>query len=161
MKWKIMNSRTKVQIVVVLFSIVFCKMNMMAQTFQDSLDIMKPIDDFFIGMKTKDTALIRAQIFPYTKQFVTFVKTELGDTKINPTEVNGFLKAIVKDKASLLEEKIFHPKIKVDDVLATVWVDYEFWYNNQKLHTGVDAFTLVKMNRRWWIYAIVDTRKKL
>ncbi len=146
---------------IVLFFLVAPVILFKAQSVQDSLDMMKPIDDFFIGMKTKDTALIRAQIFPYTKQFVTFVKNDLGDTKINPTEVNGFLKAIVKDKASLLEEKIFNPKIKIDDVLATVWVDYEFWYNNKKLHTGVDAFTLVKMNRRWWIYAIVDTRKKL
>jgi hypothetical protein len=155
-----MNSRMVKRLVVVLLSIVFCKMNISAQSFQDSLDIMQPIDNFFTGMKTKDTAFIRAQIFPYTKQFVTIAKNDLGDTKINPTEVNGFLTAIAKDKINVFDERIFNPKIKMDEALATVWVDYEFWFNDKKLHTGVDAFTLIKVNKRWWIYAIVDTRKK-
>jgi hypothetical protein len=145
----------------ILFLFVFCLIDTRAQSFQDSLDIMKPINAFFIGMKAKDTASIRSQIYPGIKQFVTFSKNKQGNTKIDVTEINGFLNAIAKDKLNVFDERIFNPKIKIDESLATVWVDYEFWLNDKKLHTGVDAFTLIKVNNRWWIYGIVDTRKKL
>jgi Putative lumazine-binding len=143
-----------------LFLIVFQVLDFKAQTNQDSLDIMKPINAFFLGMKQLDTTLIHQQLHPSLNYLRTFRKNKNGETKIDSTRVHDFMKAIVKDKSAQLEEKIYNPKLLMDDILASVWVDYEFWYNGKFSHSGVDVFTLIKVNAIWQIAAIVDTRKR-
>jgi hypothetical protein len=131
-----------------------------AQSQKDSLEIMQSINNFFLGMKIKDTVLLKAQILPSIKYFRTFNKDKNGFTKIDSTPVSLFIATIGKDKENSFDERIFNPTIKVNDVLATVWVDYEFWYNGKKSHTGVNAFTMLLVNNKWQIAAVVDTRKK-
>jgi hypothetical protein len=145
---------------IVLFLLSYSLMDAKAQSQKDSLDIMKSIHNFFLGMKMKDTVLIKAQILPSVKYFQTFNKDKNGFTKIDSTPVRLFLASIGNDKSNKFDERIFNPIVKIDDVLATVWVDYEFWYNGKKTHTGVDAFTMLFVNNKWQITAVVDTRKK-
>jgi hypothetical protein len=145
---------------IVLFLFAFCLIGVSAQSHKDSLEIMKSINNFFLGMKMKDTVLLKAQIHPSTKYFQTFSKDKRALTKIDSTPVSLFIASIGNDQSNSFDERIFNPVIKIDDVLATVWVDYEFWYNGKKTHTGVDAFTMLLVNNKWQIAAVVDTRKK-
>ncbi len=131
-----------------------------AQFQKDSLEIMTSINHFFLGMKQQDTALMHQQMHSSLNYMRTFRKNKDGQTKIDAISTKDFLLAIVKDKSAQLEEKISRPKIFVDDVLATVWVDYEFWYNGKFSHAGVDAFTLIMVDEVWQIAAVVDTRKR-
>jgi hypothetical protein len=144
----------------ILFLFAFCLHDARAQSQKDSLEIMKSINNFFMGMKTKDTTLLKAQIYPSVKYFQTFNKDKKGFTKIDSTPINLFIASIGNDKSNSFDERIFNPVVKIDDVLATVWVDYEFWYNGKKTHTGVDAFTMLLVNNKWQIASVVDTRKK-
>jgi hypothetical protein len=145
---------------IVLFLFAYCFLEAKAQSQKDSLEIMQSIHNFFLGMKTKDTILLKAHIYPSTKYFQTFEKDKKGLTKIDSTPVRLFIASIGNDQSNSFDERIFNPVVKIDDVLATVWVDYEFWYNGKKTHTGVDAFTMLHVNNKWLITAITDTRKK-
>jgi hypothetical protein len=126
----------------------------------DSGAIMTPIYDFFSGMRKQDTSLIRLQMHEKANHLLTFRLNKEGKTKIDSISVSDFLKAVVKDKNAVLDEKILNPQIHNDSPLATVWVDYEFWYNGKLSHGGVDAFTLIKVNDLWKIIQVVDTHKK-
>jgi hypothetical protein len=145
-------------IMILCVLVCYCK-DLNAQSLSDSLAIMQPINNFFLGMKQQDTTFIKQQLHPNLHHLNTFRKNKAGLTKIDSIRTRDFMLSIAKNKGAQLEEKIFRPKILLDDVLATVWVDYEFWYNGKLSHTGVDAFTLIKVEAGWQIIAVVDTRK--
>ena len=59
-----------------------------------------------------------------------------------------------------LEEPIWDPVVEVSDRLATVWVKYAFYADEQFSHCGVDAFQLFKSEQGWKIFQIADTRRR-
>ena len=59
-----------------------------------------------------------------------------------------------------IEERITNYDIKIDDPLASVWAEYEFYIDGKLSHKGVDAFQLFKSNAGWKIIQICDTRRK-
>ena len=71
-----------------------------------------------------------------------------------------FVNIIGQPKVQVLNEPIWNQKIQIDDNLASVWVDYAFYVDDQFSHCGVDAFHLVKLDGQWKIFHLVDTRRK-
>ncbi len=44
--------------------------------------------------------------------------------------------------------------------MANAWTPYEFWYNGNFSHCGVNSFQLIKKDEKWKIIYLVDTRRK-
>jgi hypothetical protein len=130
-----------------------------AQTAEEQA-VLLPIKQLFLGMQNKDTNMIKAQMHKNTWYFYTYRYNKNGELKIDTSTLKNFTTSIGNLNEQQIEEKIFKPIVKIDEPLATVWVDYEFWLNNKLSHIGVDAFTLVKIGNEWKITGIVDTRKK-
>ncbi|HEX9164582.1 MAG TPA: VOC family protein, partial [Gemmatimonadales bacterium] len=59
-----------------------------------------------------------------------------------------------------LEERIYNPEVRLDDHLATVWVEYDFLVNGAVSHCGVDSYQLVRTADGWRILQIVDTQRR-
>ena len=44
--------------------------------------------------------------------------------------------------------------------MANAWTPYQFWFNDQFSHCGVNSFQLIKVDNTWKIFFLVDTRRK-
>lgn len=127
--------------------------------FAQEKEVQKTIDDFFVGLNSKDTTTIRKQCY---KDIVvqTILKTKIGN-QLKTDNFNDFLVSIATIPAEvIIEEKLLDYKIEVDGNLAHVWTPYEFYVNGVLSHKGVNSFTLFKENFDWQIIHVIDTRRR-
>jgi hypothetical protein len=126
-------------------------------TAEDSVKAV--ITQFFTGMKTGDTAAIRA-IFTEGVIFQTTARTKEGEVTVRTEAVENFLKFIAKEEKGAADERITFGQVLVDGALASVWTPYNFYYKGQFAHCGVNSFQMVKINGNWRIQYLIDTRRK-
>lgn len=127
--------------------------------FSQKNDVKKVIDNFFIGLNSKDTIVINLSCHPDIF-LQTILNTKDGD-KLKTDSFPDFLKSIATiPKDVTIEEKSLKYEIKIDGSLAHVWTPYEFYIDKKLSHKGVNSFTLVKENDKWLIIHVIDTRKK-
>jgi hypothetical protein len=60
---------------------------------------------------------------------------------------------------NILDERIRFDVIRIDGALAIVWALYQFYYKGKFSHCGADSFQLVRINGKWKIQYLVDTRR--
>lgn len=125
----------------------------------DSIEIMTIITDVFDGMRTNDSSKISRHMHPRVK--MQSVNLNGDDTKISLIgEASGWLAAVASEKDQIWDERTYNYQIQSKDRLASVWMDYAFYVGEQFSHCGVNSFQLVKMNEKWKIIYIIDTRKQ-
>lgn len=127
--------------------------------FSQEKEVQKTIDDFFVGLNSKDTIAIRKQCY---KDVIvqTILKTKQGN-QLKTDDFKSFLVSISAIPVEVkIEEKILNYKIEIDGNLAHVWIPYEFYVNGNISHKGVNSFTLFKENTEWQIIYIIDTRRR-
>ena len=121
----------------------------------DEQNIAQIVNSLFTAMHQSDGNKIKSLFAPEGRLMST---DEAG--KINVITVDQFSQMINQAVKGSLEEKISGMEIKIDDNLATVWAEYDFFYNKALQHCGVDAFQLFKGTSGWKIIQISDTRRK-
>ena len=91
------------------------------------------VETFFEGFHNKDSLVINSVIDSSFNINTTSFKKNDGILR----NINGanFVSAIIsRPDSPIWEEKLFSFDIKIDEPLANVWVDYEFWIDD-KLRT--------------------------
>lgn len=121
--------------------------------------IMKVINEVFIAMRTNDSTLLKNCFIDNPNSFTAYVDKE-GNSKLVTDDFQRFVDAIGKPKDQVWSEPIWDEKVNIDGNLASVWVDYAFFVDDQFSHCGVDAFHLIKQEDQWKIFHLVDTRRK-
>jgi hypothetical protein len=129
----------------------------LAQSAEDSVKTV--INNLFTGMKTADPVLLRS-CFSDSAIMQTIGRNKEGKTIVRNDGVQGFIDFVGKEKPGAAEERIIFETIKIDGPLAIVWTPYNFYYNGQFSHCGVNSFQLVKFNGVWKIQYLIDTRRK-
>ncbi len=137
---------------------VFLSLKVSAQINQDSLDINQTISNLFIGMKTGDSSLVKSSFHPEVK-LETIFKTKTGETRLQNEQLKNFLTALGTPHDGVWNEKIIKTNIQVDQIMAHVWTDYKFYLNDKFIHCGVNSIQLVKLNSKWKIVHLIDTRR--
>lgn len=109
----------------------------------------------FDGMRTRDTAAMRAAFVPnasmqsLTAQGVTF------------DSIGRWISSVGRARTGLvLDERLANPIVQVSGDLASVWVDYWLFVGDRLSHCGVDAIHLSRQSGAWRIFSIVDTRQQ-
>ena len=87
----------------------------------------------------------------------------MGCTRATPSILGGIvinmnIANIPKDRK--FEEKLLDFSIQVDGNMANAWTPYEFWYQEELSHCGVNSFQLIKEDDKWKIIYLVDTRRR-
>ena len=136
---------------------VLCMLAANAQSAEDS--VKQVISDFFMSMKRSDSSGIRATLSPAV-HFET-IQTK-PDASFSPKQesITDFLSGIARTPAGALDERIRFDLVRVDGPLAIVWTPYEFYYNDKYSHCGVNSFQLVRIQDKWLIQYVIDTRRK-
>lgn len=126
----------------------------------EKAEVKKTIEGFFKAFHQQDSVKLKAFAVPETvMQSIGMDKN--GQAVLSSSEYSQFLKSIVSIPADKkFEEKIFGYTIQVDGLMANVWTPYEFWYDGQLSHCGVNSFQLMKVDSKWKILYIIDTRRK-
>jgi len=121
--------------------------------------IKEPINNLFEGMRKSDAALIKSA-FSETAVLQTIKKNKEGKLIVENENVADFLTAITKPHADVYDERIVFETIKIDGPLASVWTPYKFYVGTTFSHCGVDSYQLVKIDGKWKIQYLIDTRRK-
>ncbi len=86
--------------------------------------------------------------------------TKDGVQKNSGGEVIGFINAIGTPHDEVWDEHISNLAVKIDGDVAQAWMDYSFFVGDKFSHCGVNAMHLIRMDGKWKIFQIVDTRRK-
>jgi hypothetical protein len=129
-------------------------------TAQSDVDSVKAVvNKMFEGMKNADSEMLRT-CFADSVIFQTITRTKEGNFLVRNESVNGFIESISKLEKGAADEKISFETIKIDGPLAVVWTPYNFYYNGQFSHCGVNSFHLVRFKDGWKIQYLIDTWRK-
>ena len=124
---------------------------------QEDQAVVTVIKRLFDGMRTRDTALMRAQFAPEARMIAIDKKS--GAPTVRAMDPSGWIGAVGKGSGPAWDERIFDPVVHVDDDIAQAWVYYEFWLGPKLSHCGYDAFELVKLSAGWKLTQVTDSRR--
>ena len=145
------------QILILLTAVIFGIIPTQAQSAEDSIKTV--INKMFEAMKNAD-ALSLTQAFADSAIFQTIVKNKDGKTMVKTEQVKGFIDFVSKQQKGAADERITFEVIKIDGPLAIAWTPYKFYYNGQFSHCGANSFQLVRLDGKWKIQYLIDTRRK-
>ena len=125
-----------------------------AQSDQDR--ILESVRLLFDGMRTRDTALMRAQFSPNAK--LAGVNGRDGETRHTLDDPSAWIGAVGKGTGAIWDERIFDPVVQVDGNIAHVWTYYEFWLGPKLSHCGYASIFYVRLKEGWRIGQVADSR---
>lgn len=138
---------------------IFALCNLSAQSKVEKDKVMKPIHQLFEGMKKGDSTLVR-QSFHSTARMQTIAFNQEKQPVVVGESLDRFLKAIATPHPEIYDERILKYEVQIDDNLAAVWTEYEFYVGKNFSHCGVNAFQLVKnAENEWKIIQVIDSFK--
>lgn len=79
---------------------------------------------------------------------------------ISNASKNDFVNSIARSNVGDLDEQVSDMEVLVDGGLATIWMDYTFYYQGVLSHCGVNSFTLARNENQWKIVSLADSRRK-
>jgi len=129
----------------------------MAQAEKDA--VMQVVNQVFEAMRTNDSTLLKKSFVVNPNMFTAIIDSE-GQSQLKSGDFSRFINAVGQPKDQVWNEPIWNEKVEIDGNLASVWVDYAFYVDDQFSHCGVDAFHLIKQSDGWKIFHLVDTRRK-
>ena len=143
----------------ILMFILCFGLNVNAQKSENE-NVKAKIIEFFDAFHKQDTSALKAMV---TEKIIlqSISINKEGKTILKEENYNQFVKniaSIPKDKK--FEEKLLDFSIQVDGHMANAWTPYEFWYQGEFSHCGVNSFQLIKDDGTWKIIYLVDTRRK-
>lgn len=127
------------------------------QTAEDS--VKSTIQQLFTGMKQAHAELVK-DAFADSAVMQTIRRKSDGSFFVQTESVSRFVELIRTLKKDSADERIQFESIQLDGPLASVWTPYRFYYNGNFSHCGINSFQLVRINGRWKIQYLIDTRRK-
>ena len=138
---------------------LFFSPSLIAQNYEND-SVKQTIVYFFDAFHKQDTIKLKAMAKGNINMQSISVNHE-GKTHLDENDYNSFVKniaSIPNDKT--FEEKILGFDIKIDGNMANAWTPYEFWFDGNFSHCGINSFQLIKEEKTWKIIYLVDTRRK-
>ena len=120
--------------------------------------VLAVLERLFDGMRAADSSMVRSTLHPDVR-LVSLADGESGPV-LRSEPMDGFIEAVGTPHEEVWDERIWDPEVKIDGPLATVWVPYAFYLDEELSHCGVDAFQLFHGTEGWKIFQIADTRRR-
>ena len=142
-----------------LLSIILVLNGVLCQA-QSSVDSVKAaVNELFTAMRNSDSSAL-VSCFTDSGILQTIVEAKENGVVVKSEPLHTFGSVIAKIKKSDADERIVFDIVKVDGPLAMVWAPYEFYYQGNFSHCGIDCFQLVRNKGKWKIQYLIDTRRK-
>ncbi|WP_242204412.1 nuclear transport factor 2 family protein [Aestuariivivens insulae] len=126
----------------------------------ETFEVRKTVDTFFEGFHKGDTTLMKSVMMDKVL-LQTAYRNKEGQDVLVTDELQKLVDAIAKRPADQKwDERLLDYSIQVDGNMANAWTPYEFWFNGEFNHCGVNSFQLFKDGTQWKIIYLIDTRRK-
>ncbi|MEM8484038.1 MAG: hypothetical protein AAF564_00755 [Bacteroidota bacterium] len=125
----------------------------------DSTAIMAAIEVFFDGLAAKDSTAMLSVVDRDMRVVLTSSMAN-GDPLMRSIPIEDFTTFIVGQQDTAMLETYWDPSIRVHDNLATVWISYNFYFNDTLDHCGEDTFQFFRSLDGWKIIALADTQRR-
>ena len=125
----------------------------------EKIKVKAAVDTFFEGFHKGDTTLMKSVMLgKFTTQ--TAYRRDGKDVLITE-ESSKLIRAVASRPADQKwDERLLNYSIQVDGNMANAWTPYEFWYNDEFSHCGVNSFQLFNDGKHWKIIYLMDTRRR-
>jgi hypothetical protein len=137
-----------------LICLAFCNC-IQAQSADDS--VRSAVNQLFTAMKDADSALLVSS-FADSAILQTIIEKN-GKVVVKTEAVGDFAAQVAKMEKNILDERIKFDVVRIDGALAIVWAPYQFYYKGKFSHCGADSFQLLRINGKWKIQYLIDTRR--
>jgi len=137
-----------------LICLAFCNC-IQAQSADDS--VRSAVNQLFTAMKDADSALLVSS-FADSAILQTIIEKN-GKVVVKTEAVGDFAAQVAKMEKNILDERIKFDVVRIDGALAMVWAPYQFYYKGEFSHCGTDSFQLMRINGKWKIQYLIDTRR--
>ena len=145
------------RILILLTATIFISTNTKAQSPEDSVKAV--VNQLFAAMKGANAAMLK-EAFADSAVLQTIRRKQDGTFFVQDEKISDFVEQIGKAKKDSLDERITFETVKIDGPLAIAWTPYKFYYAGNFSHCGVNSFQLVRINGRWKIQFLIDTRRR-
>ena len=122
-------------------------------------EVRAVIDQLFDGMRAGDSTAVRATFHPEAALYTTFTDPQ-GNRQLRQGSVDDFATAVGTPHDEVWDEHIWDVEIRVDDNLASAWMQYGFYLGENFSHCGVNSFQLFRTDEGWKTIYLVDTRRR-
>ncbi len=124
----------------------------------EEAEVITVVERLFDAMRAGDSTAVRALFHPTARLVTTGVRE--GTPVLQAESVDRFVAAVGSPRTEVWDERIWNVEARVDDNLATAWMDYAFFLGERFSHCGVNAFQLFRTAEGWRIIQIADTRRR-
>lgn len=123
-------------------------------------EVKAAVDTFFEGFHKGDTALMKTVMADKILMQTAYKNKEGKDILVND-DPNKLINAIAdRPDDQKWDERLLDYNIQVDGNMANAWTPYEFWFNGEFSHCGVNSCQLFKDGEQWKIIYLIDTRRR-
>lgn len=143
----------------ILYLTLFITSTLFSQN-DEKTQVKAAVDTFFEGFNKGDTTLMKSVIADQIL-LQTAYRTKEGQDVLVTDKPEKLIDAIANRPADQKwEERLLDYHIQIDGNMANAWTPYEFWFNGEFSHCGVNSFQLFKDNGQWKIIYLMDTRRR-
>jgi hypothetical protein len=121
-------------------------------------EVRSVVESLFDGMRTGDSTAVRRVFHPEARLLTVGVRG--GQPSLRADAVDEFVRAVGTPHDQVWDERIWDLEIRVDDNLATAWMQYAFYVGESFSHCGVNAFQLFRGAEGWRVIQLTDTRRR-
>lgn len=126
----------------------------------EKAQVKATVDTFFEGFHKGDTTLMKSVMVDKIIMQTAYRNKEGKDVWVTD-EPNKLINAIAnRPDNQKWDERLLDYSIQVDGNMANAWTPYEFWFNDEFSHCGVNSFQLFKDGEQWKIIYLIDTRRR-
>ncbi|MCV6629252.1 MAG: nuclear transport factor 2 family protein [Flavobacteriaceae bacterium] len=131
-----------------------------AQQNKEIAAVKNTVVAFFDAFHKGDTIALKKTLGDHLVLQTAF-KNKEGKDVLRHEERQQLIDAIGKRPVDQKwEEKLLDYSIQVDGNMANAWTPYEFYFNGEFSHCGVNSFQMFKDNGTWKIIYLIDTRRR-
>ena len=114
---------------------------------------------FFEAFHKKDTIVLKSLC--HEKCSFKSITQNSKSEELQTISLSTFFKDLSKIPSNItFEEKIIDTRIVSDELIAHVWMNYEFYVQGKLSHSGVNSIQWIFQNNEWKIIDITDSRIK-
>lgn len=127
---------------------------------EEKLKVKATVDTFFEGFHKGDTALMKT-VMADKVIMQTAYRNKKGEDILVNDKPNALIDGIAnRPDDQKWDERLLDYSIQIDGNMANAWTPYEFWFNDEFHHCGVNSFQLFKDGDQWKIIYLIDTRRR-
>lgn len=118
--------------------------------------ISATVHAFFQAMNQGDSTSLETIL--YEDGIMQTVAEREGRVVLMDGDRDDFIQRIT-ELSGQLREDVSNLKVLQDGPMATVWMDYEFYFQEELHHCGVNMFHLAQIDEEWKVVYVCDTRR--